>query len=87
MPVFLKREITDQFPGLKKQNLKHSDYAKKTIQELFGKEVIEKSEVKKFNYCSSVIAINDGKGSFTIQNITSDGTVIKCECNSSYRYK
>jgi hypothetical protein len=67
MPVFLKREITDQFPGLKKGNLKHSEYAKKTIQELFGKQVIAKSIEKQFNYCSSVIAINDGKGHFTIQ--------------------
>ncbi len=67
MPVFLKREITDQFPGLKKANLKHSDYAKKTILDLFGKEIIEKSEQKKFNYCQSVVAINDGKGGFTIK--------------------
>ena len=67
MPVFLKREITDQFPGLKKQNLKHSDYATKTIQDLFGKEVIDKSVQKEFNYCKSVVAINDGKGSFTVQ--------------------
>jgi hypothetical protein len=66
MPVFLKREITDQFPGLKKQNLKHSDYASKTIQDLFGKEVIAQSGVKEFNYCKSVVAVNDGKGSFTI---------------------
>ncbi|WP_162945072.1 FG-GAP repeat domain-containing protein, partial [Flavisolibacter nicotianae] len=36
MPVFLKREITEQFPFLKKDNLKHSDYAKKSIQDLFG---------------------------------------------------
>ena len=67
MPVFLKREITDQFPGLKKENLKHSDYASKTIQDLFGKSVIEKSGKKEFNYCKSIVAINDGKGSFTIQ--------------------
>jgi hypothetical protein len=67
MPVFLKREITDQFPGLKKENLKHSDYARKTIQDLFGKEVTNKSVVKQFNYCKSIIAINDGKGRFSIQ--------------------
>ncbi len=67
MPVFLKREITDQFPGLKKQNLKHKDYAVKSIQELFGKEVTDKSEVKLFNYCKSIVALNDGKGHFTIQ--------------------
>ena len=69
MPVFLRRDITEQFPMLKKQNLKNSDYAKKSIQELFSKELIDKSEVKKFNYCSSVVAINDGKGRFTIQKL------------------
>jgi hypothetical protein len=67
LPVFLKREITDQFPGLKKENLKHADYATKTIQDLFGKEVISKSKQKLFNYCKSIVAINDGKGHFTIQ--------------------
>jgi len=69
VPVFLKREVTDQFPGLKKQNLKHSDYAKKTVQELFGTELIAKSAIKQFNYCSSIIAVNDGKGSFTVQKL------------------
>ena len=68
-PVFLKREIVDQFPGLKKQNLKHQDYANKTIQELFKKELIEKSTVKIFNYCSSIVAINKGNGNFAIQKL------------------
>jgi hypothetical protein len=68
-PVFLKRELTDQFPGLKKQNLKHQDYALKTIQELFKKELIENSTVKIFNYCSSIIAINKGNGNFAIQKL------------------
>jgi enediyne biosynthesis protein E4 len=67
MPVFLKREITDQFPGLKKSNLKHSEYAGKSIQDLFGKEALAKAVQKQFNYSRSIVAINDGKGSFTIQ--------------------
>ena len=69
LPVFLKRDITEQFPALKKQNLKNSDYAKKSVQELFSKDLIERSQVKKFNYCSSVVAINNGNGSFTIQKL------------------
>jgi hypothetical protein len=69
MPVFLKREVTDQFPGLKKQNLKHSDYARKSIQDLFPEPVIKSAEVKQFNYSSSVVAINDGKGGFSIQKL------------------
>ena len=67
MPVFLKREVTDQFPGLKKQNLRHSDYAVKSIQDLFGKETMAKAGKKLFNYCRSVVALNDGRGGFTIQ--------------------
>ena len=68
-PVFLKKELTDQFPGLKKQNLKNADYATKTIQQLFKKELLEKAVVKMFNYCSSIIAINNGKGDFAIQKL------------------
>jgi len=67
MPVFLKREITDQFPFLKKDNLKHSEYAKKSIQQLFKPEVLAKATQLPFNYCSSVIALNNGNGTFSIQ--------------------
>lgn len=67
VPVFLKREITDQFPALKKGNLKHSDYARKSIQDLFPKTVLEQAAQLPFNYCASVVALNDGKGSFKVQ--------------------
>ncbi|MES2893481.1 MAG: VCBS repeat-containing protein [Bacteroidota bacterium] len=69
VPVFLRKEITDQFPALKKQNLKPGDYAKKTIQDLFSPDLIAKSLVKEFVYSSSIVAINDGKGHFTIQKL------------------
>ena len=68
-PVFLKKELTDQFPGLKKQNLKHADYATKTIQQLFKKELLDKALVKSFNYSSSIIALNNGKNNFIIQEL------------------
>jgi hypothetical protein len=67
VPVFLKREITEQFPGLKKGNLKHSDYAKKSIQDLFAKPVLEHATQRLFNYTSSVVAINQGGGVFSVQ--------------------
>jgi hypothetical protein len=66
VPVFLKREITDQFPGLKKDNLRHSDFATKSIQNLFKKEVLSKTVQLQFNYCPSIVAINNGKAGFTI---------------------
>ena len=66
VPVFLKRELTDQIPTLKKQNLKHQDYGKKSIQELFDETMIKSSIVKKVNYTASCIAWNEGNGKYTI---------------------
>jgi hypothetical protein len=68
VPVFTKREITDQIPSLKKLNLKHNDYASKTIQQLFPNE-IKNALVKKVDYTSSCIAYNDGKGHFSVQKL------------------
>jgi hypothetical protein len=67
MPVFLKRDMQDQLPSLKKENLKHSEYAEKAIQDLFSKEMIASSKVKKFTYATSCVAINMGEGNFNIK--------------------
>jgi len=72
VPVFLKRDLTDQVSSLKKQNLRYSDYAKKSVQELFEADIIKNSEVKIFNYTSSCIAFNNGNGSFNIQKLPPD---------------
>jgi hypothetical protein len=69
MPVFVKRDVTEQFPALKKENLKNSDYATKTIQQLFNKKLIETATVKEVNYSSSIIAISDRKGGFAIKKL------------------
>jgi hypothetical protein len=69
MPVFLKRDMEDQMPGLKKKNLRHGDYATKSMQDLFSKELIQSSVVKLFNYSSSCVAINEGDGKFAIKTL------------------
>ncbi len=69
MPVFMKHEMEDQVPSLKKKNLKHRDYAKKPIQELFTPDIIKTCIVKKFNYAASVVALNNGNCQFTIQKL------------------
>lgn len=66
-PVFLKSEVQDQLPFIKKNNLHHRDYATKAIQDLFPKEMVGTSLVKSFNYPSSVVAINNGNGNFALQ--------------------
>ncbi len=67
MPVFLKREVTDQIPILKKESLRHQEFATKSIQDLFDKDIMNQSELRMFNYMSSVIAWNEGNGKYSIQ--------------------
>ena len=71
MPVFLKKDMEDQLPSIKKANLKNEEYSQKSIQELFPESLLSKSVVKRFNYSSSCIAINDGNGNFTVQRLPS----------------
>ena len=68
-PVFLKNDLQEQVPSIKKENLKHKDYAQKSIQQLFRPEILKKAIVKVFNYPASCIAINKGDGNFTVQKL------------------
>ena len=67
MPAFLKKDLEDQLPSIKKSNLRHDVYAKKSIHELFPEEVLKSATVKTFAYNSSCVAINNGNGKFTIK--------------------
>jgi enediyne biosynthesis protein E4 len=69
VPVFMKRDITDQIPGLKKKNLKFEDYAKKSVQELFSTDSIKNATVAEFNYSSSCVMINKGNGQFIVNKL------------------
>jgi hypothetical protein len=66
-PVFLKHDLEEAMPFLKKNNLKHADYAAKSVQELIQSETINKAIIKKFNYSSSCVAINNGNGNFSVK--------------------
>jgi enediyne biosynthesis protein E4 len=65
-PVFMKSELEAQLPMLKKQNLRNAAYAEKNIQQLFTKEQMENVLIKEVNYTSSCIALNGGRGNFTV---------------------
>lgn len=69
MTVFLKHDMEFQLPILKKANLKHDEYARKSLQEMLPEELLKSSRVKIFNYCPSVVAINLGNGQFRIQKL------------------
>jgi hypothetical protein len=69
MPVFMKRDLTEQLPSLKKQNLRFEEYAKKSIQDMFPAELVSKATVHEFNYTFSCVALNKGEGKFEIQEL------------------
>ncbi len=58
-----------QMPILKKQNLKHGNLQKKQSRICFPKHLLKTSQVKKFNYCPSIVAINQGNGQFKIEKL------------------
>jgi len=66
-PIPLKREITVQIPSLLKENLKFSDYAEKSIYELFPEAVVENSIVKEVITSESVLAYNTGENQYRIE--------------------
>jgi enediyne biosynthesis protein E4 len=65
-PVFMKGELESALPFLKKQNLRHAEFATKSVQELFANGQLDRAVVKSINYSSSCIAFNNGNGSFTL---------------------
>ncbi len=72
VPVFLKRDLTDQVVSLKKQNLRYTEFARKSVQELFTEEAMKNSNIKVFNYSSTCIAYNEGNGRFTIRKLPAE---------------
>ncbi len=78
-PIHQKKELTAQIVALKKQNLKASDYAQRSIDELFPAAVLNKAIIKEVNTAQSIIAINDGNGNFTTKPLPFR-TQLSCIC-------
>tara|TARA_R100001369_G_scaffold20091_1_gene36674 strand:+ start:160003 stop:163359 length:3357 start_codon:yes stop_codon:yes gene_type:complete len=70
-PLHMKREMISQLVFLKKENLKASEYAKKSINELMPKDKLNNVIVKDVVISETIIAINNGKGNFEIKKMPS----------------
>ncbi len=81
-PLHQKKELTAQLISLKKQNLKASEYAKKTIEELFSSAIFKNSIMKQSNIAESVIAIQEKGGKFTIKKLPYQ-VQLSCVCGIS----
>lgn len=73
VPIHLRRELSGQIASVKKQNLKFSEYAKKSIQDLFPKNTLENSLVRDISTHESLVAYNNGDGSFEIEALPAEG--------------
>ncbi len=69
VPVFLKTDMERELPSLKTKNWLNADYAQKTIADLIPREALDHSQKKLFNYPSSIVAINEGNGKFSIRKL------------------
>ncbi len=78
-PLHQKQEMTEQITALKKQNIKASVYATKTVDELFPKKIFEKSIMKEARTSESIVAINEGGGKYSIKKLPSR-VQLSCVC-------
>lgn len=81
-PIHMKKELTAQLVKLKKENLKASDYARRSIDQLFPEELLNNSIVKEVNTPQSLIAINKGDGTFETVELPSR-VQLSCVCGIS----
>ncbi|MGO4912724.1 VCBS repeat-containing protein [Leeuwenhoekiella sp. W20_SRS_FM14] len=79
-PIHQKKEITAQMSSLKKQNLKASDYAKRSIDGIFSAESLQNAIKKTVSHSQSMIAVNDGKGNFTLKPLPYQ-VQLSCVCD------
>jgi hypothetical protein len=66
-PYFLKGEMDMQLPMLKKNFLRFSEYAGKSIEQIFPQDLLKQAAVLTVNQTQTSVFINDGKGHFAVQ--------------------
>jgi hypothetical protein len=66
-PLVDRDEFVSQMPSMKKQLLYYKDYSKKSIDELFKKEVLLEGKVFQVNLLSSIMLISGSGGYQTVQ--------------------
>ena len=71
-PMVLKGELQRALPMIKKNFIKYTDYANKSITELFSPEQMKDGIEKKIVTTKTSFLINDGKGNFTIKALPTE---------------
>ena len=69
IPIHLLGDLTGQLAHLKKENLKFSEYARKSISDLFSENKLNQSIKKEVIISKSVVALNNGNTNFIIEEL------------------
>lgn len=82
VPIPLKGELTSQISSLNKQSLRNSEYAKKSIDDLFDADVLQRSIIRTAVESKSVIALNKGNNQYTVLALPAE-VQFSCVCGIS----
>ena len=69
MPLAMKRDLTAQVASLRKDNLRHTDYANRSLQELFPASAVAEAHVLEANYFKSVVALRQADGNYLVTDL------------------
>lgn len=64
IPYTLKHELEKQVPSIKKKYIRYADYANQSLQDIFSKEVIDRSIIQEMNRLESGVLLNQSDGKF-----------------------
>ncbi len=68
-PMVLKNDLQKHVPSIKKRFVKYTDYAGKSVQEVFPEEELKKAVVKKVTQSNTAVLWNEGNGQFTLKSL------------------
>ena len=69
LPFANKAELEKQIPLLKKKFLYAEDFAKATLEDLFGAKALETASLQTADHFDSQLLLNDGRGNFTVHSL------------------
>jgi len=79
-PYFLKDDIEKQLPQLKKKFLHYSNYAGKSIDEIFSKEELSKATVFTVTQPQTVVYLNKGNYNFQVEYLPVQSQLSTVNC-------
>jgi hypothetical protein len=67
MPLYLRSDMANMVQSIKKSSMKHAEYARKSIQELFGQQAMQQASHRLCSTSASYVALSTPSGNFQIE--------------------